>query len=442
MIGGNMKRNVLGLASAMVAVSLPAWAGERTRDEATLKTQQQVEVRDGKTFKRTVRSVRRNVEVDIQVPVERTRQDPITRYVPVANPLTYRGVPAAGTSTSGDTRTQVTLSQTRQDSQHRTLVTVTTRTWREVLEDVLIFSTASWQHGWSIGSYKVEWTAWGDVNTGFNYRTLTRGIMHATIDAMSDVDRERTLGGGQSMVFTRSGQYVGTLYQSWPGNLEAHYGEGGRVTLGGTKYNIIASFLYSPLALDLNHDGRINVTGKATGAARYNLASGFTQEGSVTFDLRGLGKPGRYEWLQATGDGLLVDDRDERVTRIARGDGKITGLDLFGGHFDGNGFIKAARLFENRTRVASLAFPSFKPRSGHMLSGQNLEHLKVWIDANHDALVTPDELRTFENLGITEIDLGYHLVGDAAETRMVSTFTQNGEKHLLEDVWFAEGPTP
>jgi hypothetical protein len=438
----SMKLKLLGIVSVSVAFAVPAWAGERTREEATLKTRQQVEVRDGKMFKRTVRSVRKNVEVDIQVPVERTRQDPITRYVPVANPLTYRGVPAAGTSTSGDTRSEVTLSQAREDSQRRTLVTVTTRTWREVLEDVLIFSTASWQNGWSVGSYKVNWTAWGDSNTGFNYRSRTRAIMHATIDAMSDADRNRTLGGSQSMVFTRSGQYVGTLNQSWWGNLETHYGEGGQVTVNGKTHTIIASFLYSPLALDLNHDGRINVTGKATGAARYNPDAGFTQEGSVTFDLRGLGKPGRYEWLQATGDGLLVDDRDGRVSRIAQGDGKITGLDLFGGHFDGNGFIKAARLFEKRTQVASLAFPSFKPRSGHVLSGQNLEHLKVWIDANHDALVTPDELRTCDNLGITAIDLGYHLVGDAAETRMVSTFTQNGEKHLLEDVWFAEGPTP
>ena len=170
---------------------------------------------------------------------------------------------------------------------------------------------------------------------------------------------------------------------------------------------------------------------------------GFNPAGSVLFDLKGSGVAGRFEWLKPTGDGLLVDDRGGRVTRIAtKGDGVISGLNLFGGQFDGNGFIKAARLFGSKTMTAGLRVPAWRPRPNNVLTGPALLDLKVWIDANHDARVTPEELKTCENLGITEIDLGYQLVGDAAETRMVSTFTQNGEKHLMEDVWFAEGPTP
>ncbi len=431
-----------GLVTWMVIQPGPVHAGERTLSQATVSNRMETDIQDGKLVSRTVKKLRKRVEVDILVPENRTRQVPYTRNVPKANPYADPRVPASGVRTAGDTRTEVVLSSQHNEGILATEVTVSTRTWREVLEDVFIFSTAPWQSNWSVASYKVNWTAWGDSNTGFNYRSTTRALMHSTIDAMSAADRNRILGPSTSMVFTRSGQYVGTLDQAWWGNLETHYGEGGQVTVDNKTYNIIASFLYSPLALDLNHDGKINVTGKATGLARYAPDAGFNPEGSVKFDLRGLGKPGRYEWIQPSGDGLLVDDRQGRVSRIARGDGKVSGLDLFGGHFDGNGFIKAARLFGSKPMVASLSIPSASPRKGGVLAGTALKDLKVWIDANHDALVSPDELKTCQELGITELDLGYHLVGDAAETRMVSTFTQNDEKQLLEDVWFAEGPTP
>ena len=431
-----------GLVTWMVIQPGPVHAGERTLSQATVSNRMETDIQDGKLVSRTVKKLRKRVEVDILVPETRTRQVPYTRYVPKANPYADPRVPASGVKTSGDTRTEVVLSSQRNAGIRATEVTVSTRTWREIIEQVFVFSSAYWQSTFSIADFKGTFLD-GSWPAGMGtYDTNIRPQLAAMFSQMSATDYGRLVQPNTYMVFTRDARYVAHLGGSYFGNLETHYGEGGALNISGERYSVIASFLFSPLALDLNHDGKINVTGKATGAARYGEGQGFTPEESVTFDLRGLGKPGRFEWVQATGDGLLVDDRNGRVTRIARGNGKISGLDLFGGHFDGNGFIKAARLFGSKSMVASLSMPSASPRKGGVLAGTALKDLKVWIDANHDALVSPDELKTCQELGITELDMGYHLVGDAAETRMVSTFTQNGEKQLLEDVWFAEGPTP
>src|SRR5690606_19729265 len=65
----------------------------------------------------------------------------------------------------------------------------------------------------------------------------------------------------------------------------------------------LASRTASPIAFDLNHDGKIGVTGKSSAKVR-NYQNAFVAEGSVVFDLLGKGKPGRYEWLNGDGDGF------------------------------------------------------------------------------------------------------------------------------------------
>ena len=215
---------------------------------------------------------------------------------------------------------------------------------------------------------------------------------------------------------------------------------GGVMDYDGTTYSVVATQLASPIALDLNDNDKIDVTGNASGATRYDPKLGFNPAGAVAFDLHGKGHMGHFEWLQSAGDGFLVDDSKGNVSAAARGDGVITGNELFGGQRYGNGYSKLAAEFGARAQFAS-AKANYRLSHGFgPITGAALKGLKVWIDANHDAKVQPPELATLEQLGITEIDAEYKLVTTDQESRMVSSFVRNGKRHLTEDVWFAEDP--
>lgn len=200
---------------------------------------------------------------------------------------------------------------------------------------------------------------------------------------------------------------------------------------------------YSPIVLDLNHDGRIGVTGKSTAAVR-KPQNGFVAAGSVVFDLRGLGEKKRYEWLSGDGDGFLVHDVDGQVSLAARTGAEVDGRILFGNAvgYD-HGFQKLA-LYTGGVHVAAASMRGPVPDrvySRISAKGDDLKHLKVWIDSNRDARPQPDELRTLESLGITEIGLRPSFnINQAGETVIQSWFIQNGKRYLSEDVWFAEEP--
>ncbi|MEB3187621.1 MAG: hypothetical protein VKP72_09310 [bacterium] len=215
---------------------------------------------------------------------------------------------------------------------------------------------------------------------------------------------------------------------------------GGDLTIRGETYDVLATQLASPIALDLDHNGRIDVTGLATGGTRYDRNARFVPAGSVLFDLIGSGAPVRCEWLKPGHDGLLVNDADGSVSRAAAGNGQISGLQLFGGQWDANGYAKLARTHGRPMRLAALGKTGISPRSAAgygPIKDPALETLKVWMDANGDARVQPDELRSCKELGITAINSEYELIDNEQEMRMVSWFEQGGKRHLSEDVWFA-----
>ncbi|MEB3329670.1 MAG: hypothetical protein VKQ33_10600 [Candidatus Sericytochromatia bacterium] len=57
-----------------------------------------------------------------------------------------------------------------------------------------------------------------------------------------------------------------------------------------------------------------------------------------------------------------------------------------------------------------------------------------------DARVEAGELKTLEELGITEISVNMNLEKNArGEDLMRSSFVQNSETKATEDVWFAKG---
>lgn len=195
----------------------------------------------------------------------------------------------------------------------------------------------------------------------------------------------------------------------------------------------------SPIALDLSGNSRIGVTGRSTAQVRH-ADHGFTTAGSVKFDLLGIDKPIRVEWMNGENDALLVDDRKGEVTKAANSDGVISGKQLFGtaGGFD-NGYIKLALILTEYNRLASADSKDFKYMTA--LRGQALTGLKAWVDGNRDAKVQPSELRTLESLGITEVEVFPKKVNNAVgEVLIQSTYVENGKRKLAEDVWFAIDP--
>jgi len=203
---------------------------------------------------------------------------------------------------------------------------------------------------------------------------------------------------------------------------------------------------YSPIALDLNGDGKIGVTGKSTAAVRKEH-NDFVAANSVLFDLRGSGVKERYEWLDRGGDGFLVLDKDNAVSRAAETGADIDGHKLFGNviGYD-NGYEKLA-IYTSGVALAAgdfRALPEARFRAivdRRAALGDDLKHLKVWVDGNGDAKVQPGELRTLASLGITEIGLRPEIKkNEHGETVIQSYYIQNGQKRMTEDVWFAIEP--
>lgn len=173
----------------------------------------------------------------------------------------------------------------------------------------------------------------------------------------------------------------------------------------------------SPVAFDLNGDGRIGTTGETTAKDRLEG----TQMGrTVNFDIDGDGKKDQIEWLNGSGDGMLVDNSDGNAAH------DMNGKRLFGdegGKYE-NGYQKLA----------------MRDRDGDgVLRGEELEGLQMWVD-NGDAEVQDGELRDLAGLGITEVNVRKDDVkNERGETLMRSNATTaNGQNIMTEDVWFGK----
>jgi trimeric autotransporter adhesin len=156
----------------------------------------------------------------------------------------------------------------------------------------------------------------------------------------------------------------------------------------------------------------------------------------VRFDLFGDGTAVATGWVGA-GDGLLVLDRD--------GNGRIdSGRELFGTATPGADGAPAADGFA--------ALQVFDANGDGVIDASDpvWSQLKVWVDANADAISATGELLTLDQLGVARIGATARSVSEKDNGNWIglrSTWQDTaGNTRDVADVWFvaerAAAPTP
>ncbi|MFS4438940.1 SdrD B-like domain-containing protein, partial [Paracoccaceae bacterium GXU_MW_L88] len=174
----------------------------------------------------------------------------------------------------------------------------------------------------------------------------------------------------------------------------------------------------TPIALDLNRDGEIGVTGETSSADKSGIK---TLGETVLFDMDGDGKAERIEWFDGSGDGILID------TRPGIANQKMTGLRLFGDE-DGkytDGYDKLRTLFD-------------KDGDG-IIKGAELNGLSLWVD-NGDAKVERGEIVSLSSKGITEISGNVTTERDADGRELIRSTVQQDFEETGEVTYRLEGP--
>lgn len=164
-------------------------------------------------------------------------------------------------------------------------------------------------------------------------------------------------------------------------------------------YQVNVSRVISPIVLDMDGDGKI----QASQGEWLPHPERFHQERLALFDFYGNGFPLMTEWVGPQ-DGLLC---------LPDENGKVDGTRLFGtttGHSDG---YAALSVLDGNT--------------DGRLTGDELEGLQVWQDADGDARAQANELKTVQELGITSLDLQHRA--------FASSFTRDGKKLKMVDWW-------
>lgn len=155
----------------------------------------------------------------------------------------------------------------------------------------------------------------------------------------------------------------------------------------------------SPIVLDMKGDGQLM-------ASRGNHLphAEFMTDRLAIFDFYGSGDPVLMEWVGPQ-DGLLC---------APKANGQVDGTSLFG---VSNGFEDG---------YEELQVTRDKNRDGKV-SGEELQGLYVWQDANGNAIAEKGELQSVQDLGITEISVNHK--------NYKSTFVRNGQQQASWDWW-------
>lgn len=191
------------------------------------------------------------------------------------------------------------------------------------------------------------------------------------------------------------------------------------IHVGETRANPVWSvteMVVSPVVFDLNDDGVIGVTGVTTAKLKPdNAAIGRT----VQFDIDADGTLDTIEWVDGSGDGILVDTSQIQGTSI---DGRALFGDQ-GGQFE-NGFEKLALLDTD---------------GNHLLEEGELARLKLWVD-DGDGILKTNELDTLQQHGFFSVSTRMNLTSDGLMRSWA--YTDDDMRIMTEDVWFAQADGP
>lgn len=163
-------------------------------------------------------------------------------------------------------------------------------------------------------------------------------------------------------------------------------------------YEAYASVGISPIVLDLSGTGKLD-----TQTGNWLPHSGLTSERVAMFDINANDMPMLMEWLGPK-NGLLIEPK---------ADGTVDGSCLFGtpGGFE-NGYEKLGLRDANNDKV---------------ITGNELKGLYVWVDRNQNAKADNGEVKSLQELNVTELDLKY--------TNYKSSFVMNGKRNTMWDWW-------
>lgn len=161
-----------------------------------------------------------------------------------------------------------------------------------------------------------------------------------------------------------------------------------------------------PLVLDLNGDG-IWTTSK--------------DDGAVWFDLNGNGLPDLTAWTSG--------DHEDAFLYFDWNDNKIIdgGQELFG---DATILPDGRRASHGYEALAAYDDPEFGGNADGVISRADAvwPRLRLWVDRNHDAMVSNDENSTLAAAGVVELSLAYVQM-TAAENYGLDA---NGNRHLYQ----------
>ena len=175
-----------------------------------------------------------------------------------------------------------------------------------------------------------------------------------------------------------------------------------------------AMFGVTPIVLDLGNTG-IQTSSAANG---------------VNFDLVGAGQTQQVGWVTGNSGLLAMDlNADGQINNGAELFG--VGTQLAGGGHAANGYHALAQLDANHDGKVSALDTQFKD-------------LRVWVDADHDAVTDAGELKSMQELKIAELDLNASASTQLDNGNLLGLIsgykTEDGLTHQMADVWFAKVP--
>lgn len=231
-----------------------------------------------------------------------------------------------------------------------------------------------------------------DVANGYTHNSSTHSVrvngdLLNKTDFVSSQMAGLTSGGirpGEVQVDPniRPGNHLAQFYADQPIPNKPDFSLRNALVLNGLSTMAAFNTYVDPLLLDLTGNG-ISITGL---------------EDAVLFDIDNSGRLRRSGWADANTGMLVIDNGSGQIANISQ---------MFSEYYKGEAG-DAGQPGERKFKDGFAALASEETVVDGMINNQDAiwPSLRVWVDASHDAHVDPGELKTLEELGISQINLG------------------------------------